>query len=93
MKFQTFYVTHYQFEYPMKMEFGYNFMQYINDDNIELLKDQTEYSLDLLTKNVKDDSCRDIMMIGQNRCFRLTNKDIRRSDKITRRVKFEVDFS
>jgi hypothetical protein len=48
MKFQTFYVTHYQFEYPMKMEFGYNFMQYINDDNIELLKDQTEYSLDLL---------------------------------------------
>ena len=52
-----------------------------------------QYSLDLLTKNVKDDSCRDIMMIGQNRCFRLTNKDIRRPDKITRRVKFEVDFS
>ena len=48
MKFQTFFVTHYQFEYPLKMEFGYNFMEYINDDNVELVKDQTEYSLDLL---------------------------------------------
>ena len=48
MKFQTFFVTHYQFEYPLNMEFGYNFMEYINDDNAELVKDKTEYNLDLL---------------------------------------------
>jgi putative methyltransferase len=48
MKFQTFYVTHYQFEYPMKMKFDYNFMEYITEADAELTKDNTEYSLDLL---------------------------------------------
>ena len=48
MKFQTFFVTHYQFEYPMKMKFHYNFMEYINEADSELSKDNTEYSLDLI---------------------------------------------
>ena len=48
MKFQTFFVTHYQFDYPLNMQFDYNFMEYINDDNVELTKDKTEYNLNLL---------------------------------------------
>ena len=48
MKFQTFFVTHYQFEYPMKLKFDYNFMQYITEADAELTKDNTEYTLDLI---------------------------------------------
>ena len=47
MKFQTFFVSHYQFEYPMKLVFDYNFMEYINNE-VELEKDKTEYTLDLI---------------------------------------------
>lgn len=47
MKAQTFFVSHYQFEYPMKMIFDYNFIEYINND-VELVKDKTEYTLDLI---------------------------------------------
>ena len=47
MKAQTFFVSHYQFEYPTKMIFDYNFIEYINND-VELVKDKTEYTLDLI---------------------------------------------
>lgn len=47
MKAQTFFVSHYQFEYPMKMIFDYNFIEYINND-VELVKDKTEYTIDLI---------------------------------------------
>ena len=48
MKLQTFFVTHYQFEYPFKMNFNYNFMEYITEPEAELIKDNTEYTLDLI---------------------------------------------
>ena len=48
MKLQTFFVTHYQFEYPFKMNFNYNFMEYITEPEAELIKDKTEYTLDLI---------------------------------------------
>ena len=48
MKLQTFFVTHYQFEYPFKMNFNYNFMEYITEPKAELIKDNTEYTLDLI---------------------------------------------
>jgi hypothetical protein len=47
MKFQTFFVSHYQFEYPMNLNFEYNFLDYINND-VELEKDKTEYTLNLI---------------------------------------------
>jgi len=47
MKFQTFYVTHLNIDYPTKMNFTYNFLDYINDD-VELQKDSTEYTLDFI---------------------------------------------
>ena len=47
MKLQTFYVTHLNVSYPTQMNFGYNFMEYINDD-VDLIKDNTEYTLDLI---------------------------------------------
>jgi len=34
-------------EYPMNMSFDYNFMEYINDD-VELTKDKSELTLELL---------------------------------------------
>jgi len=48
MKLQTFYVTHLNVSYPTQMNFGYNFMEYINDEEAELVKDKTEYTLDLI---------------------------------------------
>ncbi len=48
MKLQTFYVTHLDVSYPTQMNFGYNFMEYINDEEAELVKDNTEYTLDLI---------------------------------------------
>ena len=47
MKLQTFYVSHLSVDYPTQMHFGYNFMEYINDD-VDLIKDNTEYTLDLI---------------------------------------------
>ncbi len=47
MKFQTFYVTHMDIQYPVNMSFDYNFMDYINDD-VELTKDKSELTLELL---------------------------------------------
>jgi len=48
MKLQTFYVSHLTVSYPTQMNFGYNFLEYINDEDAELLKDKTEYTLDLI---------------------------------------------
>jgi putative methyltransferase len=48
MKLQTFYVSHLTVSYPTQMNFGYNFLEYINDEDSELLKDKTEYTLDLI---------------------------------------------
>ena len=48
MKLQTFYVTHLTIEYPTQMKFDYNFMEYITDEEAELVKDNTEYTLDLI---------------------------------------------
>ena len=48
MKLQTFYVSHLTIEYPTQMKFDYNFMEYITDEESELVKDNTEYTLDLI---------------------------------------------
>ena len=60
MKLQTFYVSHLEFTYPLQESFEYNFIQYINDD-VELEKDKTKYTLDLIMPCDSDEEYLDRM--------------------------------
>ena len=61
MKLQTFYVSHLEFIYPLQESFEYNFIQYINDDDVELEKDKTKYTLDLIMPCDSDEEYLDRM--------------------------------
>ena len=61
MKLQTFYVTHMTFDYPTQMCFEYNFMEYINDEDAELVKDKRTSTLELIMPCDSDEEYLDRM--------------------------------
>tara|TARA_R110000851_G_scaffold274449_4_gene427046 strand:- start:1670 stop:3523 length:1854 start_codon:yes stop_codon:yes gene_type:complete len=61
MKLQTFYVSHMTLEYPTQMCFDFNFMEYINDEDVELTKDKTTSTLDLIMPCDSDEEYLDRM--------------------------------
>ena len=48
-------------EYPTQMCFDFNFMEYINDEDVELTKDKTTSTLDLIMPCDSDEEYLDRM--------------------------------